>query len=385
MRRKILLLLILLTAGSCVTQFIPETNNVKDFLVVQGLITDQNSRYQVKISSSSPLDVNFFYSPIRGCNVYITDDIGNQYLLKETLAGLYVSDSLKFRGVVGREYILHITSYNHSYESKPMKMQPVPPIDSVYAEVVNSDTYALGQIVPGYQIYVDTHDPEKKCNYYRWDFNETWEFRIPYFYETIVNRICWKTANSDKIFVKNTSVLTEDRVSKFALNFVTTETDRLKVKYSFLVRQFSLNQEEYNYWDALQRITENVGGLYDIVPMSVESNINCTDSPAEKVLGFFSVSSMASKRIFIKNTLTGFSDFYSNCPSDTISSLQSDGFLNIFNWVIAEFNVGPPPGGNRYVLTNRKECADCTLSGSNVMPLYWNETKNDAVIQSVFK
>jgi len=169
------------------------------------------------------------------------------------------------------------------------------------------------------------------------------------------------------------------------LNFVTTETDRLKVKYSFLVRQFSLNQEEYNYWDALQRITENVGGLYDIVPMSVESNINCTDSPAEKVLGFFSVSSMASKRIFIKNTLTGFSDFYSNCPSDTISSLQSDGFLNIFNWVIAEFNVGPPPGGNRYVLTNRKECADCTLSGSNVMPLYWNETKNDAVIQSVFK
>jgi len=384
MPEKKLFLLILLATCSCVTQFIPETRNVNNFPVVEGLLTDQNNSYKIKISSSSQLDTKSFNnSPITGCVVSVSDDAGNNYLFQETQAGLYSSDSTKFRGEVGREYILHITSGNHFYESRPVKMQPVPPIDSVYAEIVYNNNYSLGQTVPGYQIYVDTHDPEKKCNFYRWDFTETWEFKLPYFYETIINRICWKTANSNKIFVKNTSVLAEDRVSKLALNFVTTETDRLQVKYSFFVRQYSLNQEEYTYWDALQRITENVGGLYDIVPMSVESNINCIDNPAEKVLGFFSVSSVASKRIFIKNTLTGFQDFYINCPTDTISSLQSDGFLNIYNWVIAEYFVGP--GQSRYVLTDKKECTDCSLTGSNIMPPYWNDTKDVKVIQSDLK
>jgi hypothetical protein len=380
-----ILVLFCIAANSCIVQFLPEVENYKNYLVVEGLLTDQNSSYKVKISRSSPLNSKKLTSPVRGCLVYITDNIGNKYALKEKIVGVYQSDSLAFRGVAGRKYVLHISSGIYTYESIPMEMKPVPPIDSVYAEVVYNNSYMIGQVVPGYQVYVDTHDPGKKCNFYRWDFTETWEFRLPYQYETILNRICWKTAYSKNIYVKNTSAFKEDRVSGLPLNFITTETDRLKVKYSISVRQFSLNQEEYNYWDKLQRITEDVGGLYDVVPMSVESNIYCTDNPEEKVLGFFSVSSVSTKRLFIKNSFTDFPDFYRKCPVDTVPVSMTIPNLNVFTFIIARLNDLPPTFGTFYVLTDKKECADCSISGSKIMPPFWNETKNDAVIKSAFK
>jgi len=365
-------------------QFLPEVEEFRDYIAVDGLITDQNNSYKIEISRTSPLGTKFSANPIKGCSVRITDDLGNQYFLKEKKTGTYMSDSLTFRGVVGRKYVLHIKAAGLNYESYPMEMKPVPPIDSLYAEVIYNDTYQLGKIVPGYQVYVDSHDPENKCRYYRWDFTETWEFRLPYTYETIVNRICWKEVNSNKIFVENTSSLTEDRVSKYPLNFITTETNRLKVKYSLLLRQFSLNEDEYNYWEKLERITEEVGSLYDIVPMSIESNIYCTDSPSEKVLGYFSVSSVTSKRMFIKNTLTGFPDFYRYCPCDTVPVGRPIPNLNISVFILEMLNP-TLTSPYLYVLTYFKECIECTRSGLNKMPDFWNETKNDVMIQSVFK
>jgi hypothetical protein len=260
-------------------------------------------------------------------------------------------------------------------------MKPVPPIDSLYAEIINNNTYQLGKIVEGYQVYLDTHDPANECKFYRWDFMETWEFTLPFLFGPNINKTCWKSASSNKIYIQNTSSLTEDRVNRFPLNFITTETDRLQIKYSLLLRQFSLNEDEFLYWDKLKRITEEVGGLYDVVPMSIESNIFCTDSPAEKVLGYFSVSSIVSKRIFIKNTLRGFPDFYKYCPYDTVLVGDPIPFLNINYFILEE--IGPFPF--RYVLTTTKGCVDCTVSGSNQMPDYWNMTKNYVEIQSALK
>ena len=381
---KLILLIVLILQG-CVMQFIPQIEEYREYIVVDGLITDQNNSYKIAVSKTSPIGGEKFTKiPLGGCVVTVTDDLGNHYYMFEKNYGLYVSDSLTFRGVAGRKYTLHITTGGHSYESFPMEMKTVPPIDSVYAEIINNDTYQLGKIVPGYQVYFDTHDPLNECRFYRWDFTETWEFSIPYIFEDIVNSTCWKTANSNKIYLENTSSLLEDRVTKFPLNFITTETDRLKIKYSLLLRQYSLNEDEYNYWGKLKRITEDVGGLYDVVPMSIESNIYCTDSPSEKVLGYFSVSSVASKRIFINNTLRGFPDFYGYCPFDTVPVGTPISNLNITIFILQELNPTLTSPFS-YVLTMNKECVDCTRSGSNKRPDFWNITKNDVVIQSVFK
>jgi Domain of unknown function (DUF4249) len=372
--RQILLLFILLILGSCISQFIPQTSEDKQLLVIEGLITDQPGSNTIKLSRSLPLGTKSNAIPVKGCTVSISDDIGNTYFLSETNAGTYLTDSSQFQGSIGRLYTLHITTNNsgsnHTYESTPIEMKPVPPIDSVYYEKVTLQAgTGTSAAEEGAQIYLNTQDPANQCKYYRWEFSETWEFILPY---AVPNKICWISANSNMINIKNTSSISEDKIVRYPLNFVSNQTDRLSVKYSILVNQYSLNEDEYQYWDKLQNMSQQVGSLYDIIPSSVSSNVFCVDNPVEKVLGYFSVSARSSKRIFIKDHFAGQPEPYSadNCVADTIYGGKPPEGLNTSIWIIIT-SLMPP-----YVVTTySKGCYDCTVRGTNVEPSFWTDNK----------
>ncbi|MGA2407588.1 MAG: DUF4249 domain-containing protein [Bacteroidales bacterium] len=369
--RQILLLSILLLFNSCITKFIPQTSENKNLLVVEGLITDQPGINTIKLSKSLPLGGKSAAKPLKGCSVTISDDNNTYYSLKETLNGNYVTDPTNFRGEIGRQYTLHINTNTHTgnnnYESFPVEMKPVPPIDSVYYEklTLNENDGIISQ--EGCQVYLNTHDPTNLCKFYRWEYVETWEFRLPYF---VPNWTCWVSSNSDMINIKNTSVLSEDKISRYPLNFISNQTDRLKVKYSILVNQYSLNEDEYLYWEKLQNFSEQVGGLYDMIPSTVPSNVYCLDDPNEKVLGYFSVSANSSKRIFIKDQFAGLVNLYSGCPDDTIYGGAPIQNLNSSVWVIIESYMPPYK-----VITHEKGCADCTVRGTNIKPDFWEGDK----------
>jgi hypothetical protein len=166
--------------------------------------------------------------------------------------------------------------------------------------------------------------------------------------------------------------MSADLVKKFPIRFVTNETDRLKVKYSILLNQYSLNEREYAYWDKLKSMTRDVGSLYDITPSSIPNNLYCIQDPTVEALGFFSVSARKSKRIFIKDQFSGQPNIYNadNCISDTLSGVWNvlPG-LNSTVWLL-EQNYGPEPPPYT-VITNFKGCADCTVRGTNIKPLFW--------------
>jgi Domain of unknown function (DUF4249) len=136
--QKIKLISLLLLLSSCVTQFIPKVNEDKELLVVEGLITDQPDTNTIKLSRSLPLGKRSVANPLKGCTVTISDDLGNIFSLTEANAGSYFTDPANFQGVIGRFYTLHIitnvANNNHNYESSPVELKPVPPIDSVYYE-----------------------------------------------------------------------------------------------------------------------------------------------------------------------------------------------------------------------------------------------------------
>jgi hypothetical protein len=372
--RYIIVFSILILLNNCIVQFIPETDEDKELVVIEGLITDQPVINTIKLSKSLPLGKKNVAKPLKGCIVEISDNLGQIYRLKETFAGTYVTDPLKFKGEIGKQYSLHIntnTAYkNLNFESYPIEMKAVPPIDSLYYEKKTISTNDIfNQTVEGCQVYLNTRDPENSCKFYRWEYSETWEFRLPY---SVTNRICWLSGSSDKINIKNTTAFTEVRISKYPLAFISNTTDRLKVKYSILVNQYSLNEEEYLYWEKLQNITEQVGGLYDITPAAIPSNVHCLEDPNEKVLGYFSVSATKSKRIFIKDYFAGIIDLYKMCPTDTIYGRGQIPDLNTSVWVIID-NLGENPP-NR-IITNDKGCADCTVRGTNKEPAFWRDGK----------
>jgi hypothetical protein len=370
----IVLISFVLILDGCIVQFIPETNEDQELLVVEGLITDQPEPNIVKLSKSMPLGNRKASRPLKGCTVWITDDLGTEYNLREDMDGTYLTDPGSFQGQVGRKYTLHIytnTSYNNiNYESLPVEMKPVPPIDSIYYEKkILQENEGGWPDDEGCQVYLNTHDTEGLCKFYRWEFSETWEFRLPY--SAVTNRICWLSANSNKINIKSTSVLEEDRISQYPLNFISNQTDRLKVKYSILVHQYSLNEEEFLYWEKLKNITEEVGGLYDIIPSAIPSNIWCIEDQNSKVLGYFSVSARSSKRIFIRDHFAGIINLYSHCISDTIYGRGPIPGLGSNVWLLEEVDEIP----YYRLVTENKGCADCTIRGTNIEPLFWREGK----------
>lgn len=368
----------LLLFSGCITQFIPEIDENQELIVVEGLVTDQPEANFVKISKSMPLGTKSSAIPVSGCTVYIIDDLGVSTPLYQIEPGIYATDISTFRGVIGRKYTLRIFTNNntpnrYSYQSSPMEMKPVPAIDSVYFEKVlikeKSGAYPAQE---GCQIYLDTHDSQDKCKFFRWDFAETWEFQLPFSYP--VNNRCWVSENSSVINIKNTSILSDNIIKGYPLIFISNASDRLKEKYSILINQYSVNQEEFDYWEKLQNFTEQVGSLYDITPASIPSNITCIENPGEIALGYFSVSAKSSKRIIIDDYFSGIVNLYSDCIADTVFNGAPIPNLNVYTWILEDRQ---PPGFNPpyQVITHTKGCADCTVRGTKIAPPYWNAKK----------
>lgn len=363
---------LLLVVIECSVEFIPDSEENKEQLVVEGMITDQNRINRIRLSRSLPVGKPLVRKPVKGAVVTITDENAIVTTLKESPAGTYSTDSLSFRGRVGGSYSLTIKINNVSYETDFIEMKPVPPVNSLYykKEVItaSSDTNYVDE---GCRIYVDSYDPTGKCLFFRWDYAETWEYRIPY---AVTNKVCWVSERSDEILIKNTSLYSQARVSKFPILFISNNGDRLKETYSILVNQYSLNESEYDFWERVQSISQNVGNLYDISPMAIHSNIKCCDNQEERVLGYFSVSAVTQKRLFIKDHFFGLPHFFIYCATDTVSGNLPETGLNKDFWVIEDYGDEPLPF---WVITTYRECADCTTRGTSVMPSFWQEFRND--------
>lgn len=365
---------VFIVLNSCITQFIPKTNEDNRILVVDGIITDLPGADTIKLTESMPLGTKSVPRPVRGCTVTISDDEGNSFNLTETPAGAYVTDPSVFHGIIGRSYTLHILTgetNKHSFESAPMELKAVPPIDSLYYEKVTLGESNDNISQEGCQIYLSTHDPTNQCKYFRWAYTETWEIDLPY---TVPNKFCWVTAKSDLINIRNTSTLGEVRVDRYPINFVSNLTDRLRVRYSILLKQYSLSEDEYLYWEKLQTVTDQVGGLYDIIPSSIPSNVTCLDDPNVRVLGYFSVSACSTRRLFVKDQFKGIVTPYTDklCIVDTIFGSEPIPSLGSFVWVIIDHPVPPP---DYRVTTRTRGCYDCTVRGTNIKPDFWDVEK----------
>ena len=368
-------LILILGLTNCVTPFIPEITEQKKLLVVQGLITDQAEPYTIKLSESLPFGQATEIVPVGNCSVTVSDDLGNYYSFNETRKGFYTSDSASFRGETGRTYTLHIIrttgNQNIHYESYPVQMKPVPPVDSMYYEKVRlKERSGFFPGEEGCQVYLDTHDPANSCRYYRWDFTETWKIRLNF---DIPNHICWITDTSNAIFIKNTSALDEDRVTRFPIHFISNLTDRLALRYSILVNQYSLSGDEYTYWQSVQNLTTQTGGLSDIIPASIQGNIYCSDNPSETVLGYFSVSAKKSRRLYIQDDFEGIFNPYADCVTDTVGSVDP-GELNVSVWILLTHKCAMPCATTFEITTNR-ECTDCTFRGTTTKPSFWTDEK----------
>ncbi|MEM6345306.1 MAG: DUF4249 domain-containing protein [Bacteroidota bacterium] len=388
-----LLLLVFLVA--CIEPFEVDIPAGERFLVVEGFITDQAEAYTVKLSYSSPVSAEGF-EVVSNASVSVERQSGASFDFTETTQGTFQSDPLNFQAQIGESYRLLIEINGQSYASSFVPLKASPPIGELRWQFDQRVT-AEGPLA-GIQIFVDTEDPEANSRYYRYQWVETWKYGIalPANYIYIGNDqsqtiqafpTCYATEISQGINIASSTQNEGDRLVGHPLTYVTTQTNRLDKRYSILVKQYVMEEEEFLFWKTIKESTENVGSLFDRQPQSRLGNLQNINDPTEPVLGYFSASAVSEKRLYVNRSelppTTRVNNGFRECflTLDTLSLLEAgvtpeDRDATVFGkinngQVFYDFRDRPFITG--YIFTT-KDCSDCrALGGSEIKPDFWVE------------
>lgn len=382
MRNKILMGILILILGACIKTYDPEfKNDSVSKWVIEGSITNQEGWQEVRISKTSSYNTAYFF-PDNYCQVKIINESGDVFDLDNEGDGLYKVWISSEYLVPGTSYHLHVvTSDGEQFESTPDRMPPPNILQDAYYVIEDKPTLDPGIFIRGLQFYIDLNEIGGNNQYFRWNITETWEFHSAYpkqfWYDGEVHEyipqdsstyFCWATETYPQIFTLTTEHLDESFVKDIPLHFVSSETEKLAILYSYLIEQISMSEEAYNYWEQLKE-NVNIGeGLYASQPMAIQGNISNVANPDEGVLGFFSATSISSKRYFIE-PIDGLELFF----SDRCSPAFLRKGLREIRWYEYPAYLMSSSDGNDwipYLLNN--ECVDCRLRGGKTeKPDFW--------------
>jgi hypothetical protein len=370
-----------LLIGGCVDPYTPDIKDNQVSLVVEALLTGQPGYHTVLLSRSSPLDDTANYR-VSGARVSVIDDLGGEMMYDEMEMGTYTRWFQPGEVVRGRLYLLHIeTTEGAVYESDLEQLAEVSPeVGDVYWKLDTVETSDQDHPLHGAQFYLDLDGETDQARNFRWELLETWEYNasswIQYIYDGEIHywpypyiyTTCWKTEQVPAIFIASTKSLERNLLTRHPLHFVSEETPRLQIKYSLLVRQYSLSDKSYEYWLQVQRQNQESGGIYETQPDRIPGNIHNVDDPDEEVLGYFNISDVSEKRIFV-NGIRELVFPPIDCTLDTINRPEDKpAWLPIPFYMVSysKMGSGPPYGvGSDY-------CFDCRKKGGvNVMPDFW--------------
>ncbi|TGE10246.1 DUF4249 domain-containing protein [Hymenobacter fodinae] len=390
--RQFVLWICLLVATGCIEPFEPKiAASDSGYLVVDGAI-NSHGKSLIKLSHAVNLNQQTTAPVESKAKVYIEQKNGGRYPLVEGPLGTYQSAALAISA--GQLVRLHFTTVGgKEYASEYTPVNATPEIDSV----------SWRTEAQGLQLYVNTHDQVSERPYYRWSYDETWEFTsmVPSLLEfepaadknmpgKMIFRVkdiyhCWASENSTAIKLGTTVKLGQNVISQQPLTLLPSNSVKLRYKYSILVRQYALSAEEYSYWEALRKNTENIGTLFDPLPTQLTGNVHNVADASEPVIGFVGAQSVSEKRIFIRreqlpnnwNMLSG----YEMCSPDTVphlGDLHPTGDRELLTFFfstgipipIKTFKLRPRSDTTYYVYST-SDCLDCRKRGTDTRPSFW--------------
>ena len=92
----ILFILLSIALNSCQQVVSIDLNKADPHIVIEGIVSDQQGPYAVKISKTGNyFEPSLYFPPVSGAQIVITDDKGQRDTLKEVDQGTYFSTTLK--------------------------------------------------------------------------------------------------------------------------------------------------------------------------------------------------------------------------------------------------------------------------------------------------
>lgn len=350
----------------------------RNILVVDGFINVGPGITKITLSRVTPLSTSVLDAE-ENAQVAIESNDGEIFSLDGSARGIYSGNlNLPTQG----KYRLIIITEGKEYHSEFTTVKITPPIDSIHWEW--SDVL---------KIMVNAHDDNNKTQYYRWEYEETWQIVSPFdalyiweddtikkrpVAERVAIRNCWNTAKPNTLLMSTTTGLINDRVSS-ALTSLPHGSVKTSERYSILVNQHTIQKEEYEYLKIILKNSTQMGSFFDSQPSQFFGNIRSVSQSDEFVIGYVGAYTTETKRFFISKDELPQTPIGNNC-------------LSPIHRIAPEFKINDPDSLKKYLKPNlyyvpyrtwvdqygepwmqliNKNCVDCRAFGSNVRPDFW--------------
>ena len=382
--RLIFFSVLIILVHSCVESYDFETRDFESVLIVEGTVTDQLEHQKIRLSRSYQLDLD----TIRyegGATLRVIAGNGEVYNFLEDSLGIYSSE-IEFQAIPNEDYYLEIlTQEGEEYVSEQERIIGNAEIESLSLEKITVNENE------GVAVFVKAALNDNESGYLRYTYEETSKIVSPYVANerlvlddnggvkldslTYEREICYKTENSSESILVNTDL--SSRSIRTSVRFIDKLNEKIYFRYSILVKQFMIGKDAYDFYETLQEVSSLSNIFSQNQPGFVYGNIKSISNSNNRVLGYFQVATVSSKRIFFNYT-----DFFS---IDDRPNLQNRCNLYIpFEYELRdivedgnyEYLRETPPeywlGGRYYEVVNIA-CIDCNVRGTNVKPEFWEE------------
>lgn len=378
-KRSVVLVALIGLVVSCVEEIAIESVGFEEAIVIEGTITNEAKQHQIKLSKVFAIDNN---GPghLSGASVKVTGN--SEYVFEETEPGIYISRD-SFAARAGVDYQLQVLVNGEEYESDPMQLTGTSSIGELEATRIDY----RGE--NGVAITLDNQTSTGSPNYYRYEYIETFKFNANYYkIKDIViedgmpvevpkikeEYTCYRTEGSQEIILANTNSLSEDSVNDLLINFIGSDNPKISNRYSILVKQYVISRGAYTYYKILEELSGSDNLFSQSQPGFFSGNITNINNPVEKVIGYFDVSSVTSRRTYFN-----YEDFYDPqsirprfVPFAACEPAVYDTPTLIVMVESGTVKWAETLGEHSFKVVPAR-CVDCTRFGTNEKPEFWED------------
>ncbi len=328
---RVITSILFLLMMACVDPLNVKLTSEERHLVVDGLITDQPGPYQVTLSYYSntlnPI-THLQFEPVTSAQVFIVDDQQHKVKLIEKAPGIYVTLDNELTGEINKGYSLSIqTTEGDVYQSSLQRMTHPGEINNIYFEFYKEPRPGF---TDGLQVYIDSKGVLDENNLFRWRWTTIHktktnpEFKIEYVPPRAVERpapepcsgyiyqggrlvrvgectccFCWSYNYSEGAFVSHNDFVSDNQFNKQHLGLIPVTAMHFFDRYYIEVQQLSLSEEAYDFWNLVEKQQKGATDIFQPNAIKIRGNITSVTNPNEEVLGFFGVSAVARKSLYI--------------------------------------------------------------------------------------
>lgn len=302
---------------ACIERFEVQIKRQTNIVVVEGQITSLPEFQTITIRMHAPKESVF--EEVYGADVTMESEHGVVYEFFESGLGKYQPyDQLHLVG--GDKYRLRVAIGDtiqiiSSWQEVPVAVE----IYEAYAEaVIKDDVTEDGFIAPenGFNYFVTTEPSPVKNLYLRYNYQTAYIMESP-FRSTLCPDCnnCFIVGETQNI-LRTTAVQNGlgKYVSEFYVVFVPASVE-YAIRKTLRLFQFSITEEAYQYYAAIDRQRNINGTIFDPPPAVIEGNLEDINDPARPVYGFFEISIATETSVVVRKTDADFfiPDFTRHC------------------------------------------------------------------------